>query len=192
MLAAAAACCDAELAPDGRGGTGDPTELAILAAAAERGILRDEIEAATRAWRSHPFDSERKRMSILRADGVLYVKGAVEVDRRARDGRRRRRVEAAPRRWRRADCACWPSRSGERTGGGTACGCSAWSASPIRRAPRRSRRWPAARRAGIRTVMITGDHPVTARAIARELGIAAAGDEPAERWSTRARRPRTS
>jgi Ca2+-transporting ATPase len=38
----------------------------------------------------------------------------------------------------------------------------------------------AARRGGIRTVMITGDHPVTALAIARELGVLGPTDDPAE------------
>jgi Ca2+-transporting ATPase len=36
-----------------------------------------------------------------------------------------------------------------------------------------------ARRAGIRTVMITGDHPATALAIGRELGLVGAGEEAA-------------
>ena len=40
VIDAAAACCDAELAPDARGGTGDPTEIAILMAAAARGRAR--------------------------------------------------------------------------------------------------------------------------------------------------------
>ena len=44
VLAAAVACCDAELAADERGGVGDPTELAILVAAAERGIRRADVE----------------------------------------------------------------------------------------------------------------------------------------------------
>jgi Ca2+-transporting ATPase len=38
----------------------------------------------------------------------------------------------------------------------------------------------AARAAGVRTVMITGDHPRTAEAIARELGILGSQDDPRE------------
>jgi Ca2+-transporting ATPase len=52
LLHAAAACCDAEIRRDGQAGVGDPTELAILMAAAERGIHRDEI-------RTHQCSSRR-------------------------------------------------------------------------------------------------------------------------------------
>ena len=44
LLFAGAACSDAELGADDRAGVGDPTELAILIAAAERGIHRKDIE----------------------------------------------------------------------------------------------------------------------------------------------------
>ena len=50
---------------------GDPTELAILIAAAERGIHREEIEASNRRVAEFPFDSVLKRMSIERADGRM-------------------------------------------------------------------------------------------------------------------------
>jgi P-type Ca2+ transporter type 2C len=72
VIAAAAACCDAELAPGGgAGGTGDPTELAILAAAAARGVNRAEIEATRPRRAVRPFDAGRRLMSVLRADRVL-------------------------------------------------------------------------------------------------------------------------
>ena len=64
---------------DGRSGTGDPTELAILMAAAQRGIDRKAIESERPRVAVEPFDADTKRMSIRRADGKLYVKGAVEV-----------------------------------------------------------------------------------------------------------------
>jgi P-type Ca2+ transporter type 2C len=79
LLAAGCACCDAELGPDRRSGTGDPTEIAILAAGSERGIERPEIEATNPRVAVYPFDTERKRMSILRSNGVLYVKGAFDL-----------------------------------------------------------------------------------------------------------------
>lgn len=79
ILDVAAACSDADLSADERGGVGDPTEIAIVVAAAERGIRRREIEAERSRRSVHPFDADRKLMSIYRADDVLYVKGAVEA-----------------------------------------------------------------------------------------------------------------
>ena len=79
LLDAAAACCDAELAADRRGGVGDPTELAILAEAARRGIERSAIERARPRVAVTPFAPDHRFMAILRADGVRYVKGAAEV-----------------------------------------------------------------------------------------------------------------
>ena len=76
---AAAACCDAEIRGDAQTGVGDPTEVAILMAAAERGIHRDEIERTNARVTEVPFDSVLKRMSIERADGHVYIKGAVET-----------------------------------------------------------------------------------------------------------------
>src|SRR5207342_2353751 len=78
LLLAAAACCDAEIRLDGQAGVGDPTEVAILMAAAERGIHRDEIEGTNARVAEIPFDPVLKRMSIERADGRVYIKGAVE------------------------------------------------------------------------------------------------------------------
>jgi Ca2+-transporting ATPase len=79
ILFASAACCDASLGPDGKEGMGDPTELALLRAALTRGIRREDIEKDRPRVAVRPFDSETKHMSILRSDGSLYVKGALEV-----------------------------------------------------------------------------------------------------------------
>ena len=91
LLFAATACSTAELGADGRSGVGDPTEVAILAAAAAHGVTRGSIEAACPRLHLNPFDADRKRMSIARADGRLYVKGAVEAIRPVMCGRCQRR-----------------------------------------------------------------------------------------------------
>ena len=177
VLAAAAACCDAELGPDGRSGTGDPTEIALLVAAAARGVRRADIERDRPRVEVSPFDSDRRRMSILRADGVLYLKGAVEVvlercgeglagavEANAAMARRGLRVLAIA-------TGTGPEERQLRLRGlvGLADPPRSEAIEAIARA----------RGAGIQTVMITGDHPVTAHAIGQELGLIGHGDDPA-------------
>jgi Ca2+-transporting ATPase len=184
LLAAAAACCDAELAADGRTGAGDPTEIALLAAAAQRGIDRAAIERDRPRRHVAPFDSERKRMSIARADGVLYVKGAPEmllplcVAGTAGAAEANREMAARGLRVLGVAVGTGVDEKDLRFLGLTAI------ADPPRTEAIAA--VAAARAAGIRTVMITGDHPVTAHAIARELGILRDGEDPAERVHARA------
>lgn len=78
LLKAGASCCDAQLEKSVPDGTGDPTEIAILIAARERGVEKEVIEQNLPRVSTEPFDSERKRMSILRENGINYVKGAIE------------------------------------------------------------------------------------------------------------------
>ena len=83
MLRAAALCCDAHLVlpqNDQRRWTaiGDPTEAAILTAAAKLGLSQEKLAVWPRLAEL-PFDSTRKRMTtIQRIDGaaVACVKGA--------------------------------------------------------------------------------------------------------------------
>jgi Ca2+-transporting ATPase len=184
LLSAGAACADAEIGRDGQPGVGDPTELAILIAAAEHGIDRDEIESTNRRVAVMPFDPIRKVMSIERADGQVYIKGAIESvlplcetgtegavetnTRLARRGLRVIAVAVAP--------AGPPSRA-------TLLGLIGIADPPRAEAIEAI---AAARQAGITTVMITGDHLVTARAIARELGILVESDSAEDRVHARA------
>ncbi len=184
VLRAGAACSDAELGATGTSGAGDPTELAILAEARARGIERAEIEQARPRVAVTPFDSQRKRMSVLRADGKLYVKGAVDVlvplCRSGTDGALDSNAEMARRGLRVLAVA---------TGDGaeerdlTLVGLVGLADPPRSEAIEAIAN---ARAAGIKTIMITGDHPVTAAAIARELGLLRPGDDASELVHARA------
>ena len=63
--------------------SGDPTEIAILKAAWGTGIKKPELNKEYRRIHEIPFDSNRKRMTVVarRKNGEIYVfvKGAVEV-----------------------------------------------------------------------------------------------------------------
>jgi Ca2+-transporting ATPase len=61
---------------------GDPTEGSLLTAAAKAGIQKDEKEKEFEFIDEIPFDSNRKKMSIIRKSAgkmVAYVKGAPDV-----------------------------------------------------------------------------------------------------------------
>ena len=76
-----ALCSDAELSEDGTV-TGEPTEAALVAHAAKLGLKKGELKAKFPRHGEAPFDSERKMMSSVNAvDGafVQYTKGAPDV-----------------------------------------------------------------------------------------------------------------
>jgi Ca2+-transporting ATPase len=176
LLHAAAACCDAELEADG--GIGDPTEIAILRAAAAEGIHRAAIEAELPRTRTIPFDTDRRRMAVWRAGPRLFVKGAVEVvlplcKDAPHDAITAEAAELATRGLRVLAVAVG---DGDEEQDLTWIGLVGLADAPRPEALAAVR---AAQSAGVRIVMITGDHALTATAIARELGIVVEGTDPA-------------
>jgi P-type Ca2+ transporter type 2C len=200
LLRAAVACSDAELTSveDRPAVLGDPTEGALIVLAAKGGVRRDDVARALPRLATLPFDSERKRMTVVcRREGRpwAFVKGAPETilarcthERTAHGpaplGAERRaglleanallaaealRVLAVAER--RLDA--FP------TGDDVESDLTLLGLVGLQDPPRPEVREAIdrCRRAGIRTVMITGDHPGTARAIARELGLLGRGDE---------------
>jgi Ca2+-transporting ATPase len=191
LLAAAALSSDARLiTTDGRPGIeGDPTEGALVVAAVKCGLDVDELNRREPRVNEIPFTSERRRMTTLHettAGVVAYSKGAAEeivasceqqrIGSRGvpldRDGRERVLLieqQMASAGLRVLAVATRPSATpGNAEQGMTLLGLVAMMDPPRREALEAVQR---CRTAGIRAVMITGDHPLTATAIARELQI---------------------
>lgn len=201
LLWAAAACNDAELTvKDGRPDiVGDPTEAALLVAAAKWGIRREAVEAEMTRLAVLPFDSERKRMTVIRHwedESRAFVKGAPEVilercnSIRTQDGVRLMTAEDRAAIVRASKLLAhdalrvlaFAERVLESFPGNLSAPPDAAEIEQdlvllglvgLQDPPRGEVREAVAKckRAGIKTVMITGDHPDTARAIAHELGI---------------------
>ena len=185
--------------PDGKlVGQGDPTEVAILVCGANLGVPRESVLTEMSLVASNPFDSDRRRMSLVfqsEASGELtsYVKGgtgeilarcsAVLDDGRTRAMNSEDRREITDRADAMAERAlrvlAVARRQGTSTGSEGAetdlefLGLVGMQDPPRPEAIAAVRR---CREAGIRVVMITGDHAVTARAIAREMGFWEEGD----------------
>ncbi len=168
LLQAAVLCNDAH--PGAAG-----TEGALLAAAAAAGIDVVALREALPRTREVPFDSVRREMCTWHAasDGEKeIVKGAPEVVLRkvARTASASEVVE----RWTAQGRRVLAVAAGA-TGAPILLGLLAL-ADPVRPEAREAVR--AARAAGIRTIMITGDHLGTATAVARATGVLADNDPP--------------
>ena len=197
-LLAGALCNEAHIAlpeTDGEFGvSGDPTEVALLVAAAKAGLRADELDAGMPRVADIPFDSERRWAATFhRTDGhtAVLVKGAPESvlalctsDASGVPLDRDRAMAAAndmAARGLRVLGMAVAERDGEESQAGLsdprdlAFAGLQGMIDPPRDEARKA--VASCRRAGIRPLMITGDHAVTALAIARELGIAGPDDE---------------
>ena len=194
FLAGMALCSDAKWDEEAGEAVGEPTECALVNDAAKAGMKGLDVEHPRRG--EAPFDSGRKMMSVVveEADGTFeqYTKGAPDVViglcTKIYDGEkvvpftdeRKREVLAANKAM--ADEALRVLALASRTYDAlpddcspealehdlTFCGLSGMI-DPVR--PEVTAAIAEAREAGIRPVMITGDHIDTAVAIAKELGI---------------------
>jgi Ca2+-transporting ATPase len=196
LLRAALASSSARLVErDGRTEVaGDPTEGAILEAARAAGVDPQVLDREEPVASRRPFDPARKRVSVVRRTAAgprSYVKGAPEAIlplcagladpealRREADGLARRglRILAV------AERPLGPGDDPEEE-------LRFLGFLGLQDPPRRESRAAveACRAAGIRPVMITGDHPQTGLAVAKEVGIAASEREVAvgadlDRW----------
>ena len=86
LFATVALCNNATLVALGDGKwkiTGDPTEAALLTLAAKGGAPRESLVPSMRVVRELPFDSDRKRMTIVTLDAngreVVHTKGSADV-----------------------------------------------------------------------------------------------------------------
>ena len=193
LAAAMTLCCDAVYSPDGA--QGEPTEAALVNFGAANGQIKPELEKEQPRVAEAPFDSMRKMMSTVHKCGdsyIQYTKGAPDevlkcctsyldssevlplTDEKRQEilsvnhamaDRALRVLAAAERRWDALPEDCSPANLEHElcfiglTG----------MIDPVR--PEVKAAIDECRRAGIRPIMITGDHKDTAVAIARELGI---------------------
>ena len=172
-LRAMVLAADAE--PDG--GTGDPLEIALYSYAAAQGMDPVTTRMDSPRGSVRPFDSAWRFMRVsVTEDGqeVAYLKGAAEVllERSRLDSAEREswhdKIEAAAADGYRVLGLAWSPENSE--DGVVWLGTVSMWDPPRAEVPAAI---AAAQAAGIRVLMITGDHPETARAIADKLGIPA-------------------
>lgn len=194
LATAMALCSDATLNSEGQA-EGEPTEAALVNFAAAKNLPKGQLEAAQPRVDEAPFDSSRKMMSTIHAvDGafVQYTKGAPdEILKRCtsywENGSALPMTEA-----KQAEILAANKAMADKALRVLAAAKRDWSARPTDNSPANLEQElcfvgltgmidpvrpevkaaiAECREAGIRPVMITGDHKDTAVAIAKELGI---------------------
>jgi len=186
LMTIAALCNDAALRPEGDDWaiTGDPTEAALLVAARKAGLDDQDLRASHERLDVVPFESDTKFMATLhRFPGAnrLLLKGAPEtvLARCALDEAGRRAVEAAMDTYARQGMrvialAQKKEVPAEQIAPELVEGGLLFAGLLCMIDPPRTEAIDAIRvchQAGIAVKMITGDHPVTAEAIGRQLGV---------------------
>ena len=192
LLRYGALCCDGSVVYKEDGTEqhiGDPTETSILVAAHKNGMEQDELNRQYPRLAELPFDSDRKLMtSVNQIDGkiVAIVKGAfdmmaarcvsgdLEAAKEKNDEMSRGALRVLAVGYKFLEKAPEDPTSEELESGLTLLGLVGMIDPPR---PEAKAAVATCRQAGIKPVMITGDHVVTASAIAKELGILEEGDK---------------
>jgi Ca2+-transporting ATPase len=195
LLRIAVLCNDAHLEPVKSDGNGDPMEIALLRAGLQAGLQKEVMLKGHRVVRKYPFDSETKMMATVHenTDGfLLAVKGAPEAVISAASQALGDQGEVSLHAALRSE---WHQRAEQLAHHGLrviACAMKMDTRADVPPCeglvlvgligledPARAGVPQAirdCRKAGIRVVMVTGDHAVTARSIGRSIGLADSAD----------------
>lgn len=191
LLQYAALCCDGTVEfEDGKEHhIGDPTETSIVLAAYKNGMPQDELNRLYPRLAELPFDSDRKLMTTVnKIDGknIVIVKGAFDVladkciagdlekGREYTEKLSREALRILAVAYKEIDTIPSTPTTEELENGLVFMGLVGMIDPPRPEARDGVR---VCRQAGIKPVMITGDHIVTASAIAKDLGILLDGDD---------------
>ena len=192
LLRYGALCCDGSVVTREDGTVqhiGDPTETSIVFAAEKQGMPKAKLNEENPRLAEIPFDSDRKLMTTVnRVDGKLIaitkgafdvlaqrcVRGDIEAARRVNDEMSEQALRVLAVAWRELEEVPQNPTSETLEKDLTFMGLVGMIDPPR---PEAKQAVAVCRKAGIKPVMITGDHVVTASAIAREIGILRPGDE---------------
>ncbi len=190
LLMIGSLCCDGSVAFENgeEQHIGDPTETAIVLAAHKNGMPKDKINAEHPRVGEIPFDSDRKLMTTINkfnGKNIVIVKGAFDMmAQRCTGGNIAKAKEITEQMsadalrvlaigYKEIDTIPAELTSEEIENGLTLAGLVGMIDPPR---PEARDAVAVCRQAGIRPVMITGDHVITASAIAKDLGILVEGD----------------